>query len=170
MVTVGSDKAPGVFGAVSVMSNRRRSEDAGDEEFDGEHGSDGPGDLVPVYFDVADMSDEETEWRPGLDDTRSMRAGKQGERAVWRLLERVNCRGSRVRTKVWLTRDGEPVTRVDLHPDGWIELDAWVRELEALAAEAERYRRLLAQRDGQQEDGADNASDWSWRRYCPQLG
>lgn len=124
------------------MVNRARDEDTGGE-FDGKWEPDWPEDAFPVFFDVAEMSDEETEWRAGLDDTRSMRAAKAGERVVWRLLRDVKHRGSRVRTKAWLTRDGEPVTRVDLHPDGWLELEERMRELKAQADEAQRYRRTV---------------------------
>lgn len=126
------------------MVNRQRDEDTGGE-FDGDWEPGGLEDVFPVFFDVADMSDEEAEWRPGLDDTRSMRAAKAGERAVWRMLRGVKHHGSRVRTKAWLTREGEPVTRVDLHPDGWLELEARMRELEAQADEAQRSRRTVTE-------------------------
>lgn len=84
-----------------------------------------------------------------------------------RMLRGVRHRGSRVRTKVWLTRDGEPVTRVDLHPDGWLELEARMRDLEERAADGDRYRRMVETLDalGLIEDGED-AETW-WHKYCP---
>lgn len=130
-----------------------------------ETSSDADGDVV--YFDVAEMSDEETEWRPGLDDTRSMREGERGGGAVSRMLQGVSQCGSRMRIKVWLTRDGEPVTRADAHPGAWLELEAHIRDLEERAADGDRYRRMTAALNARKliHDG-ENGETW-WHKYCP---
>jgi len=115
--------------------------------FDGEAQSDGDHAAVPherglggdtqedsVLFDVEEFNVDWSEWLPGVDYLRAIRAAKRGERAVWRLLRGVRRRGSRIRTVALCTRDGEPVTRVDMHPDGWRELAAHIRDLEQRAA------------------------------------
>ena len=119
------------------MVNGRRNEDTGDGA-DGKQDFDRLDDGDAVFFDVADARADETQWLLGPDYTRSIREAKRGERAVWRLLRGVSRRGTRVRTKAWCTRDGEPVTRVDLHPDGWRELEARIRDLETRAADGNR--------------------------------
>lgn len=87
-----------------------------------------------VLFDVEELNIEWSEWLPDVDYTRAIRAAELGEAAVWRLLRSVRQRGSRVRTVALCTRDGEPVTRVDMHPDGWRELEEHIRDLEQRAA------------------------------------
>ena len=148
------------------MVNGWRADKSGDE-FDGDQESDGPGGGDAVLFDSADASGEDTEWWPGPDYTRAIREAKAGERAVWRMLRDVSQRGTWVRTKAWASRDGEPVTRLDLHPDGWLELEARMRDLEARAVEAERVLRLLAERGVQLEGNDDKGFGRSSRRRCP---
>lgn len=147
------------------MVNGWRSDRGGDGS-DGDQEPDGPGDGEAVLFDSADASGEDTEWWPGPDHTRAIRDAKAGERAVWRMLRGVSQRGTWVRTKAWASRDGEPVTRVDLHPDGWLELEARMRDLEARAVKAERILRLLAQRGVQLEGDGGKESGRSSLRRC----
>ena len=118
--------------------------DAG--HFDGEAQSDGDhlagpqsygrggGEEDAVLFDIVEFDVAWSEWLPGVDYLRAIRAAKRGERALWRLLRSVRRRGSRVRTQALCTREGEPVTRVDMHPDGWRELAAHIQDLEKRAA------------------------------------
>jgi hypothetical protein len=148
------------------MVSERRSGDKeiGGDGSGGEQEPDGLDDEDAVLFDVAELSTDETDWLAGPDYTRAIREAKRGERAVWRMLRGVSHRGSWARTKAWSTRDGEPVTRVDLHPDGWLELEARMRDLEERAADGDRYRLLMAQRDGQQEGDAGKDSGRSWRK------
>lgn len=87
-----------------------------------------------ALFDVEELNIDWSEWSPGVDYTRAIRAAIRGESAVWRMLRRVRRRGSRVRTQALCTPDGEPVTRVDMHPDGWRELEEHIRDLEQRAA------------------------------------
>jgi hypothetical protein len=123
------------------VASERRGEDQGT----GGDGSDGwqdPGGLDDddVLLSVEELRDWRV-WLPGVDYTAAIRQAKAGEAAVRRLLRGVRRRGSRARTESLSTRGGEPVTRVDLHPEGWGE----VEKLAALAADGERYRRLMEQ-------------------------
>lgn len=154
-----------------------------DGEQDGEQRRGGEGRAAPwdrfdagpeseaVLFDVADLDGAATDWLPGVDYTRAMREAEAGERAVWRLLRGVARRGTWARTKAWCSPDGEPITRVDLHPEGWLQLEARVRDLEALAADGDRYRQLMARGGGHQDgDTGEKDAGRSWRgRYVRPL-
>ena len=54
-------------------------------------------------------------------------------------MTRLKHTGTRARTQSMSTRTGEPVVRAEMHPEGW-------REVEALAADGEKYRRLMRAR------------------------
>ena len=149
------------------MVNRQHSDDTDGDEFAGEQEPDGPQDALPVFFDVAEISDEETEWWQGPEYTRAQREAERGADAMWRILRGVTHLGTRVRTKAWQTRDAEPVTRVDLHPQGWLELEARLRDLEERAADGDRYRRLMGMlRAGRLIADDEDAETW-WHKYCP---
>jgi len=75
--------------------------------------------------------------------------------------------GSWARTRAWHTREGEPVVRTDFHPGVWLALEARIRDLEARAADGDRYRALIAQRGGQQDDDSDKDAGRSWRARAP---
>lgn len=98
------------------------------------HGLGGQPEEDAVLFDIEELNIEWSEWLPGVDYTQAMLTAIRGESVVWRLLRHVRHRGSRVRTQALCTRDGEPVTRLDMHPDGWRELEAHIRDLEQRAA------------------------------------
>jgi hypothetical protein len=118
------------------MSEARRREQESDEE-PGE-GSEGEANDAEVLFDVEELNIEWSEWLPWVDYVRTVREAKTGQMIVRRMIAGVRRPGSRLRTTALSTRAGEPVTRVDMHPDGW-------RELAERAADGDRYRRLVAQ-------------------------
>ena len=145
---------------------RRRNEDTSGNGFGGEQEPDTPEDEDAVFFDAAELDTDDTDWQAGPDYTRAQREAKAGERAVWRALRGISPRGTWARTKAWQTREGEPVVRVDLHPGGWLALEERIRDLEARAADGDRYRALMAQRGGQQEGDAGRESGRLWRLRC----
>lgn len=113
-----------------------------------------------VLFDVDESNIEWSGWLAGVDYTSATREARRGEGVVWRILDGVQRRGARVRTQALCTHKGEPVTRVEMHPDGW-------RDLEQRAADGDRYRRMMAMLHARQLilDGED-AETW-WHKYCP---
>jgi hypothetical protein len=121
-----------------VSEPRSGDKGIGGEGSGGEQEPDGLGDDDGVLLSVEELKDWSV-WLPGVDYTRTIRQAKAGEAVVRRMLRRITRRGSRARTESFSTRGGEPVTRVDLHPEGWAELEA----LAELAADGERYRRLM---------------------------
>ena len=129
----------------------RRNEGKNGNGFGGEQEPDAPEDEDAVFFDAAELDTDDTDWQAGPDYTRAQREAMAGERAVWRVLRGISPHGRWARTKAWQTREGEPVTRVDLHPGGWLALEERIRDLEARAADGDRYRALMAQSDAQQE-------------------
>jgi hypothetical protein len=96
----------------------------------------GESDEMLIPFDVEELNIEWSKWLPGMDYTAVVRSAQVGEAALQRLMARLKHTGTRARTLSMSTLTGEPVVRADMHPDGW-------REVEALAADGERYRRLI---------------------------
>ena len=105
-----------------------------DREPEQEH-ADTAADDALALFDLEELNIDWSAWLPGVDYTATVREAEAGEAALRTVLRRLKRPGSRMRTQCLSTREGEPVLRVDLHPDGW-------RELADLAADGERYRRL----------------------------
>ncbi len=93
-----------------------------------------PDDETLALFDVEELNIDWPAWLPDVDYTATIRRAKAGEAVLRHMLRRIRHRGSRVRTQCLATREGEPVVRVDLHPDGW-------REVAELVADGARYRR-----------------------------
>jgi len=94
-----------------------------------------PGDEAVRLFDLEEINVEWSAWSPGVDYTAAVQAAKAGAAAVQRILRGIEQYGSRARVQPLCTRLGEPVVRVDLHPDGW-------RQIAALVTESVRYRRV----------------------------
>src|SRR5690349_11402700 len=106
---------------------------SGDEPDRAAAGERGPSDEALPLFDVEALNIDWSAWLPGVDYTATIRRAKAGEAVLRTMIRRIRPHGSRVRTQCLSTREGEPVVRVDLHPDGW-------RELAALVADGQRYR------------------------------
>lgn len=110
-----------------------------------------------VLFDVGELDVEWWKWLPGVDYTRTIREAKAGRAVVQGMVRGVRRPGSRLRVVALSTRRGEPVTRVDMHPDGW-------RELAGRVSDGERYRRLVA-RGVIKASKSRGSVRWSGRRY-----
>lgn len=96
-------------------------------------GESGPHDEEPVLVDIHELNTDWSQWLPGVDYVATARETKAGEAALRSILRRVHHCGSRMRVQRLSTREGEPVVRLDLHPDGW-------REVAELVADGERFR------------------------------
>lgn len=96
-------------------------------------------DEVLIPFDAEELNIEWSRWLPGVDYTAAVRDAQAGEAALHRLMARLTHTGTRARTASMSTLTGEPVVRADMHPDGW-------QEVEALAVDGEKYRRLRGRR------------------------
>jgi hypothetical protein len=149
-----------------VSEVRRRNEGKDGNGFGGEQEPDAPGDEDAVFFDAAELDTDDTDWQAGPDYKRAQDEAMAGERAVWRVLRGISPRGTWARTKAWQTREGEPVTRVDLHPGGWLALEERIRDLEARAADGDLYRALMAQRDSKAEGETGRESGRLSRLRC----
>lgn len=141
MVTGRSDRAPGNLGAEHMVKKRGqdgRARRAGEGREAAGDGFDEDPEDDDVLLDVEEVHPEWSEWLPWVDYTKTVREAKAGALVARRMLRGVRGTGSRARITALSTRSGEPVTRVDLHPDAW-------RVLEEMTADSARYRRLLAQ-------------------------
>ncbi len=134
------------------------------DEFDGEQEPGGLG--GPVFFDRAELSTDATDWIPGPDYDRAQCEAERGAAAVWRVVRGISPLGTWARTHAWQTREAEPVVRTDFHPGVWLALEARIRDLEARAADGDRYRALMA-RGGQQEGETGKDGGRSWRSRAP---
>ena len=141
MVTGRSDRVPGDLGAEHMVKKHGQDggpQRAGEEREAAGDGFDGDSEDDDVLLDVEEVHPEWSEWLPWVDYVRTVREAKAGALVARRMLRGVRGTGSRARITALSTRSGEPVTRVDLHPDAW-------RQLEEMRADGARYRRLLAQ-------------------------
>lgn len=116
-----------------------------------------------TFFDEDELSIQWSEWRPRQDYVKPMRDARSAETLLGRWLRRIPGVGTQVRTFARCTPDGEPVTSLAMHPDAW-------RYLVALAADGEKYRRMMAKRGAlpDEQSDADSAkeSGRSWRERC----
>lgn len=142
-----------------MISKCNDDSDDGDE-FGGEQEPDSLG--RPVFFDSAELSTDDTDWIPGPDYDRAQCEAERGAAAVWRVVDGISPLGSWARTKAWQTRDAEPVVRTDFHPGVWLALEARIRDLEARAADGDRYRALIA-RGGRPDGATGKDGGRSWR-------
>ncbi len=113
---------------------------SGDEPKRGAASESGPCDDALALIDVEELNIDWSAWMPDVEYIATFREAKAGEAVLRTVLGRLRRPGSRMRTQCLSTREGEPVVRVDLHPDGW-------RELADLASDGERHRRVRRRDD-----------------------
>lgn len=149
-----------------VQDSERDSEDRheGDEYAAWDGFGCGPDGGV-VFFDEDEFSIQWSEWRPETDDYVAPTLDARSAGALLkRWLRRLPHVGTQVRIFARCTPEGEAVTSLAMHPDAWRH---WV----ALAADGEKYRRMMAKRQGRpgsepEPESGKEPGRW-WRGRCP---